>query len=84
MLYSEFADFNQYKVSIDTKPICSYTNCEYSISVLNVTLDSALNDRVTFMAQAAQNGSSTSSILQSAGMQYLCELLRLLFQLSRQ
>lgn len=86
MLFDEFSEFNHYKDSIDIKPICTYTVCDNYIDEMNVTLDSNLEDRLSFMMNAIKNNSNETwqATITSIEVQYLTELLHLLFHVSRQ
>lgn len=86
MMFDEFSQFNHYKDNIDLKPICTYTICTKYADVLNVTLDSCLNDRLDFMLDAYHNNwnETWQTTMLSVDIQYFAELLHLLFQLSKE
>jgi hypothetical protein len=83
MMFDEFNAFNTYKNNVDMSPVCNYTACLHYSDMFNITLDNSLNQRVLWMIQASQSGAASADILASVDMQYLNEMLSLLFQLTR-
>ena len=51
--------------------------------MLNMTLNSDLNEQVLFMVTTAKNIISPTDIINGVGMQYLCEMLHNMFSIAR-
>jgi hypothetical protein len=51
--------------------------------MLNMTLNSDLNEQVLFMVTTAKNITSPTDIINGVGMQYLCEMLHNMFSIAR-
>jgi hypothetical protein len=49
MRYSEFTPLNDYRTQMDLSPVCSLVDCPRYSNIMNVTLDSNINDRLLFM-----------------------------------